>query len=135
MLAETLDECWDVDPEARLSAYCVLERLCELKSKSCSMSSLSANGDKDSACSVSFPGITIDSTDDEHKPATGETSLNTVDLVTYHSEDSEDTVERANNIPPVQEYGVNNLNNGQVFDDVELMSAPPNVILINNAVV
>lgn len=31
MVCETLIECWDHDPEARLTAQCVAERFSELK--------------------------------------------------------------------------------------------------------
>lgn len=30
-LKETIEECWDQDAEARLTAYCVEERIAEMK--------------------------------------------------------------------------------------------------------
>jgi hypothetical protein len=141
VLTETIEECWDVDFEARLSACCMLDRIIELRAKTSSTSSLSAGGgDKDSACSVSFSGgLITDALDDERKPSTGETSLNTTDSATGRSETSSNaTLERVRAAHWRVVAAANEANiavSTCAFVDLNDGSLPPNVVLGENGAI
>lgn len=46
VICATITECWDHDPEARLTAHCVAERLSELEDEMDKMSSRSSSAEK-----------------------------------------------------------------------------------------
>lgn len=46
VICATIMECWDHDPEARLTAHCVAERISELEDKMDKLSSRSSSAEK-----------------------------------------------------------------------------------------
>lgn len=46
MVCATIKECWDHDPEARLTAHCVAERLAEVEDEIDKLSSRSSSAEK-----------------------------------------------------------------------------------------
>uniref|UniRef100_A0A8C6SPV6 Serine/threonine-protein kinase receptor n=1 Tax=Neogobius melanostomus TaxID=47308 RepID=A0A8C6SPV6_9GOBI len=46
VICTTITECWDHDPEARLTAHCVAERICELEEQLDKISSRSSSNEK-----------------------------------------------------------------------------------------
>lgn len=118
VIADTLEECWDVDPEARLSASCVLERVVAIVTQSSTAESVAS--DNDSACSMSF-----------RVPSTGETSLNTC---ASGSNSSSATLERTTaRRSDAVAMATNAVDTAESSDVVAV--APPNVTLRNEGVV
>lgn len=46
MICATIKECWDHDPEARLTAHCVAERISEMEDELEKLSSRSSSAEK-----------------------------------------------------------------------------------------
>lgn len=118
VIADTLEECWDVDPEARLSACCVLERVVAIVTQSSTAEAIAS--DNDSACSMTF-----------RVPSTGETSLNTC---ASGSNSSSATLERTTaRRSDAVAMATNAADTAESSDIVAV--APPNVTLRNEDVV
>lgn len=55
VICTTIMECWDHDPEARLTAHCVAERICELEEQMDKISSRSSSNEKIPEQEVKLP--------------------------------------------------------------------------------